>query len=232
MRVGIFGSHLYNENGSHYMGGWIVSSLASSRYDRGMGNSVGAIATIAVHVLALLFFLSSKSEQAPPAPTYITTRVISDAPEEQAKPEPLRAEPVLNQPKLNVPLPEVVLTAEAPAANAPVAVTSAPPSSAPSQPQQVVDSVPRFDADYLNNPAPGYPALSRRLREQGVVLLRVYVLPSGSPEQVELKQSSGSARLDESALTAVRKWRFTPAQSAGRAVAAWVVVPIAFSLST
>lgn len=208
-----------------------MSSLASSRYDRGMGNSVGAIATIAVHVLALLFFLSSNTEKAPPASTYITTRVISDAPEEQAKPEPLRAEPVLNQPKLNVPLPEIVLTAEAPAPNAPVAVSSAP-ASASSQPQQTVDSVPRFDADYLNNPAPGYPALSRRLREQGVVLLRVYVLPSGTPEQIELKQSSGSTRLDESALTAVRKWRFTPAQSAGRAVAAWVVVPIAFSLST
>lgn len=214
------------------MGGFVVSSWASSRYDRGMGSSVGAIATVAVHVLALLFFLSSNTQMAPPAQTYISTRLISDSPSEDPKPEPVRSEPVLNQPKLNIPLPEVVLFTDAPAANAPVAVAAAAPSSSSSQPQQSVDSVPRFDADYLNNPAPGYPALSRRLREQGVVLLRVYVLPSGAPEQVELKQSSGSARLDESALTAVRKWKFTPAQSAGRAVAAWVVVPIAFSLST
>jgi protein TonB len=115
--------------------------------------------------------------------------------------------------------------------SAPVSVTSSPPSSS-SPPQKVVESIPRFDADYLNNPAPTYPSLSRRLREQGVVMLSVYMLATGAPEVVELKQSSGSARLDESALLAVRKWKFMPAQSAGRAVAAWVVMPIAFSLSS
>jgi periplasmic protein TonB len=62
-------------------------------------------------------------------------------------------------------------------------------------------------------------------------LLRVYVLPSGQPEVVELKHSSGSSRLDESALSAVRQWRFVPARRGSEAVAAWVVVPVSFSLA-
>ena len=43
---------------------------------------------------------------------------------------------------------------------------------------------PKFDADYLNNPKPGYPSISRRLGEEGVVMLRVYVSAQGTPEQI------------------------------------------------
>jgi protein TonB len=38
-------------------------------------------------------------------------------------------------------------------------------------------------------------------------------------------------RLDEAALVTVKKWRFVPARRGGEAVSAWVVVPIAFSLT-
>lgn len=89
---------------------------------------------------------------------------------------------------------------------------------------------PRFDADYLDNPAPAYPRLSRRLREQGTVLLRVYVESNGAPTRVELKQSSGHTRLDEAALDAVQRWRFLPARQGDAAVAGWVIVPLSFSL--
>lgn len=89
----------------------------------------------------------------------------------------------------------------------------------------------RFDAAYLRNPKPPYPALSRRLGEQGKVLLRVFVNAEGLAETVELKASSGSSRLDESALETVRgKWRFEPARQGDKPVGAWVVVPINFHL--
>lgn len=90
----------------------------------------------------------------------------------------------------------------------------------------------RFDADYLQNPAPVYPPLSRRMGEEGKVLLRAYVLPNGKPETVEIKKGSGSSRLDESALAAVRKWRFVPARKGAEAVAAWVLIPISFRLES
>lgn len=108
----------------------------------------------------------------------------------------------------------------------PVAVTEAAssvPSPAPILP-------PRFDAAYLDNPRPVYPPLSRRMGEQGKVLLRVAVNASGLPTEVGLHQSSGSPRLDAAAIEAVQRWRFTPARQGDQAIAASVIVPIVFSL--
>ena len=97
-------------------------------------------------------------------------------------------------------------------------------------PQPIAVAPPSYNAKYLDNPAPSYPARSRRLREQGTVLLRVYVEPSGKPARVELKQSSGHARLDKTALNTVKRWRFIPARQGDAEVAAWVIVPISFAL--
>lgn len=90
---------------------------------------------------------------------------------------------------------------------------------------------PSFKADYLDNPAPVYPSAARRMREQGRVLLLVDVAPDGLPRQVNLAASSGSPRLDEAALAAVRQWRFVPARRGTTAVPAQVLVPIIFGLT-
>ena len=89
---------------------------------------------------------------------------------------------------------------------------------------------PNFNAAYLNNPAPNYPAISRRLGEEGLVLLQVQVTADGKADSVELKTGSGSDRLDEAALEAVKKWRFVPAKRGDQAVSASVVVPVKFSI--
>lgn len=89
---------------------------------------------------------------------------------------------------------------------------------------------PRFDADYLLNPKPVYPALSRRMNEEGRVVLRVQVRADGNAAEVQLHTSSGSPRLDQSALDTVRRWKFVPARRGDEAVAATVLVPIVFSL--
>lgn len=89
---------------------------------------------------------------------------------------------------------------------------------------------PRFDVAYLQNPEPDYPSLSKRFGEEGRVILRVLVNPEGQPEQVEVRQSSGHARLDQAALGTVRRWRFTPARRGTERLAAWVLVPLFFQL--
>jgi protein TonB len=89
----------------------------------------------------------------------------------------------------------------------------------------------RFDADYLQNPKPVYPPMSRRMNEEGKVVLRVRVSAQGLPLAVELKQSSNHARLDEAARSAVERWRFVPARQGSEAVEAWVLVPLNFTLS-
>ena len=88
----------------------------------------------------------------------------------------------------------------------------------------------RFDAAYLNNPSPAYPMLSRRLREEGEVMLRVLVAADGQPKRIEVRTGSGSERLDRAAEDAVARWRFVPARRGESAVEAWVLVPIVFKL--
>jgi protein TonB len=88
----------------------------------------------------------------------------------------------------------------------------------------------RFDADYLKNPAPPYPPLSRRMGEEGKVVLRVLVNAQGTADSVEIRTSSGSERLDSSAQKAVRNWKFIPAKRGDIAVQSWVQVPIIFKL--
>jgi protein TonB len=75
-----------------------------------------------------------------------------------------------------------------------------------------------------------YPSLSKRLGETGKVFLRAHVLPDGQPDQVEIRTSSGYARLDNAAAEAVRRARFVPRRVGGVAVDQWVLVPISFNL--
>ena len=102
------------------------------------------------------------------------------------------------------------------------------PEAKPVPPARMIP--PNFNANYLDNPAPSYPALSRRMAEEGRVMLRVFVEVDGLPLKLEVRTSSGYERLDQSALDAVRRWKFIPAKQGDKAVAAWVVVPILFNL--
>jgi len=90
---------------------------------------------------------------------------------------------------------------------------------------------PRIDANHLNNPAPEYPRLSRRMGEQGRVVLEVHILPSGLVGEMRLKKSCGYTRLDEAAMKAVRRWTYVPARRGDEAIAYWYVQPIDFVLN-
>lgn len=113
----------------------------------------------------------------------------------------------------------------------PTVATSSPATeSATKTADTLIYQSPNFNAAYLNNPAPTYPSVSRRLGEQGLVLLQVQVTANGTAESVELQTGSGSTRLDQAALEAVKKWRFVPAKRGEQSVYSSVVVPVRFSL--
>lgn len=138
---------------------------------------------------------------------------------------PVAAEP----PRPLPPAPEAPIEVkEAQTAPSAPAIAAAAPVPAPPAPV----TPPSFNADYLHNPKPDYPVLARRMGEQGKVLLRVYVTASGRAERVELRASSGSARLDQAALDTVRGWRFVPAKQGSEPTPAWVIVPIVFSMES
>ena len=82
----------------------------------------------------------------------------------------------------------------------------------------------------MNNPRPTYPAVSRRLNEQGQVVVRVYVGTDGVAQQGDIKTSSGYDRLDQEALRTVMRWRFVAGQRLGVPEAMWFNVPVNFVL--
>jgi protein TonB len=161
-----------------------------------------------------------RTEQpAPPTPTVKPQpRAVQTTPAPQpiavATPEPAAAAPT------GVTTPQPV----APAATAPA--TAGPPS--PPAPPRV--ELPSSDAAYLNNPKPPYPALSKRLGEQGKVVVRVLIGVDGTAQQAEIRTSSGYDRLDQAALATVLKWRYVPGKRGGVAEAMWFNVPINFVL--
>lgn len=77
---------------------------------------------------------------------------------------------------------------------------------------------------------PLYPASEIRAEHAGTVLLSVQVLENGRVGEVRLLQSSGFAKLDESAMREARKWRFVPGTRDGVPVVRWRQVPITFEL--
>lgn len=173
---------------------------------------------------------------APPRPAAVQPTPPRPLPRAVPAARPL-AKPASRPMRHNTPKP-----APAPAPLPAAASGTAAMASAPAEPAAVaavanvaVAAAPalepaRFDAGYLNNPAPAYPLLSRRQGETGKVLLLVQVSAQGAAAQVEIKQGSGFSRLDQAALDAVRQWRFVPARLGDTAVAASVVVPITFRL--
>lgn len=100
------------------------------------------------------------------------------------------------------------------------------------EPLQDVVSGPVFaqiSADVA--PAPPYPARALKLRQTGVVMLRVLVGSNGRPLEVTVDQSSGHRLLDEAARKFVQaRWHFVPAMQGGAAVQAYARVPISFEL--
>jgi len=65
---------------------------------------------------------------------------------------------------------------------------------------------------------------------QGTVTLKVQVSEEGLSAAVEIERGSGYEILDESAIEAIRQWRFTPARRGETPIASTVIVPVIFTL--
>lgn len=76
---------------------------------------------------------------------------------------------------------------------------------------------------------PLYPSASKRAGEEGTVLLDIVVGSNGVPTEINVERSSGFPALDDSAVAAVRKWRFTVNSDSSYAR---VRLPVTFKLET
>ena len=203
-------------------------------------SSAGSRATVlsmivGAHVLAGIAALSlgGVAYVAKSVPLLVQFVPETVAPKPAAAPRPLPM-PEMKPPEIRLPAPPVIentitvrqeeKAVAQPMVAAPVAVVAAAEPAA-SEP-------PRGDLAYLKNPAPSYPTFARKAREQGVVMLRVRVDAAGGVEGIEIHKSSGSQRLDDAALAAVKRWRFAPARMGDRPVSGVALVPIHFQLES
>ncbi|HHQ9972856.1 TPA: energy transducer TonB [Pseudomonas aeruginosa] len=165
---------------------------------------------------AVIHWLSQQRTPAlpevPPQVPPMTIEFTAPAPPVVEPPPPEPLPPVVEEP----PPPVVDENAVKPPAPAAAPAPLTPPSA---------------NAGYLHNPAPEYPALAMRRGWEGTVLLRVHVLASGSPSEIQVQKSSGREALDQAAVKAVKRWSFVPAKRGDKAEDGWVSVPIDFKLN-
>jgi TonB family protein len=77
---------------------------------------------------------------------------------------------------------------------------------------------------------PEYPAEAKAAGTEGVVWVQVYVDSLGNVQQARAAKTSGSTLLDDAAVKASWKSKFTPAKKDGKPVPVWVTYKIVFKL--
>lgn len=196
------------------------------------------VATVAVELVSMPL----AAPVAAPAPVPPPRQVPAPRPEPTPAPQPVRKveTPVAAPAAAPSPIPAAPAAAveAAPPANtaghasptaSPVAQAAPAPAAPAANDADWSPPRPASAAGYANTP-PRYPAASRRLGEQGRVLLALLIDIDGRVQEASVRQSSGYSRLDRAALDAVRSWRFEPARRAGKPQAAWHEQPVVFDL--
>lgn len=221
-------------------------------------NTTIVLSVIALHVAVLWAMqtglLRRVAEAVVPAEILVEMMAPPSPPAPEPKPQPqpkVQVKAPTPKPTLPTPTPAVAqqpaptplaiapsANAPAPSAAAPTAVAAAPASTntgstanappAPPAPPKV--ELPSSDADYLNNPLPSYPRLSKSLGEQGKVVVRALIGTDGQASQATVKTSSGFDRLDQAAVATVLKWRYVPGKRGGIPEAMWFDVPVNWAL--
>lgn len=161
----------------------------------------------------------AEPEEAPPPPPE-----PPPPPPPEKKPEP---KPVPKPPPKAPPSERAV---KAPEPEPPPPVEQ-PAEPKPAEPAPTPVLPPRAEAGQLSNPAPVYPSLSRRLREEGIVVLEILIKADGTVGEIKIKTSSGFKRLDDTAVKAVKHWRYQPATQGDKKIDFWYEQPVEFNLN-
>lgn len=197
-----------------------------------IGRALGFAVVIVLHiaiVYALVNGLARHAVDVVRAP--IETTIIDEAPQRRTEPPPPPRPQLAPPPAPFVPPPEVHIETPPPApvqSTAPAVVTTVRPV-APPPPAEPVRVPPRLDVEHSEEAE--YPPVSRRLGEQGSVILRVLIGTDGRVQESQLLQSSGFDRLDQAALAGVkRRYRFVPGTVDGRPEPMWYTFKFTWKL--
>lgn len=203
--------------------------------------NLGSLAfVVGLHAMGLwlALTLTQIAPALPPAKTLYVQFIEPTAPAPVKPPEPLPPTPPrpVEKPKPKPlitthaaePTPNAIVAPPDPVEPEPLPPIEAAPAPGP-EPEPVIEP-PKYNLAYLNNPAPAYPLRSTQLGEEGTVVLRATITATGAVKDVEVQKSSGFPRLDQAALAAVRRWRFTPSKRGDTAIEGIAIIPMPFVL--
>jgi protein TonB len=196
--------------------------VAYSPYQKSGNRLIGIGVVVLFHVgiiYALVSALSHRSVEATHAP--IEAKIITEAPPPRNEPPPPPPPQFAPPPPAFVPTPEVNIERPPPVqSTAPTVVTTERPPTPPAPASLPVSIMPKLDLQRSREPE--YPPQSRRLGEQGSVVLQVLVDLNGRVLDSKLVQSSGFDRLDQAALDGVKtSYRFIPGTVDGKPAQMW-----------
>jgi protein TonB len=186
-------------------------------------------AIVIAHVAAVLGLtqIRAKAQEAPVQALAI--RWIEES-QQQATSKPVEVATI--SPRITIDPPEMPVIELPSAEETQRAITLPMRASAPVV-ANVEQRTPKLisTVEYIREPAPRYPPQSRKLREQGLVMLKVLIDEKGVACSVEIESSSGYARLDHAAREAVTRAAFRPYVEDGEPRRALVLIPIEFYLN-
>lgn len=217
---------------------------SGGRYGEGRkSNLSGAALAVAVHLaivpvlLGLGYQAVAKQED-----RFVAVNLTPPPPPPPAsapdKPQQQKLETRITPPPLPliVPVsqPMQVAVADPMPVSQPVAVSAPPAPPTPPAPPALPSTVSSdsLGTRMVSGAPPRYPVESRRKKEQGTVELLLVLGIDGAVEAISVVRSSGFARLDDAALSAVRRWRWQPTSRNGAPVKVKGVVEIPFVLKS
>jgi protein TonB len=83
----------------------------------------------------------------------------------------------------------------------------------------------------INIPVPTYPDMARTAGIEGQAVVEALVDVDGSVADARILKPSGNASLDQAAVDAAMRAKFTPAKQRDKAVRVWVSIPFRFTLT-
>ena len=104
-----------------------------------------------------------------------------------------------------------------------------PPPPKPAAPARIKQGGAVTAASIITQTKPSYPPLARQARIQGVVVLHAIIDKEGKVAQLEVV--SGHPLLVQSAIEAVKQWRYKPTQLNGEPVEVDTTIQVTFEMS-
>jgi len=194
--------------------------MASGKYSR---KTVVGFVVIGIHVaLAMAIVIGTAVKYVPQIAEALDMKLLKHEEEEDKKAPPPPPPPDYKPPAVSTPLLDLPVVAGPPPVQAIVQKPAEPAKPAKAEPPPIIQAKVAKGSNLGEACGSYYPSASRRLSEEGSVVLLVFIAPNGKVSETKVETSSGFQRLDEAAEKCVKaQGRFEPQKVGNDAVGSW-----------